>query len=124
MEEFFEKQVFCDQKIKVCNKEDSIILEIHQIILSSKSPVFYNIFMKKNWGNEKIITIETQVPLKLFKDFISLFYTENYTKIEGDTCITFLLLSNEYQVSSLIPVCINRVCENLKIDNCIEIWSC
>jgi hypothetical protein len=127
MEKFFEQSIFTDESITVVQNEtkDTQVFKIHQIILSSKSDVFFSIFSKRDWGNtqKEGIMIETNSSLEEFKLFLEMFYASTFDKINEENCLAMLILSNEYGYKPLSETCQKYVEKNLNTSNCFDIYS-
>ena len=128
MEKFFDESIFTDEVIKVINKEEEkeMILKVHRVILSSRSPVFFNTFKFKNWGKEEkeeIISIETQTPLKIFKQFIRLIYSQDYNLINEENILFFVQLSNQFECLEISEYCSLKIPDFVTIENCFQMLS-
>ena len=128
MEKFFDESIFTDEVIKVINKEEEkeMILKVHRVILSSRSPVFFNTFKFKNWGEEekeKIISLETQTPLKIFKQFIRLIYSQDFNLINEENILFFVQLSNQFECLEISEYCSLKIPDFVTIENCFQMLS-
>eukprot|EP01080_Neovahlkampfia_damariscottae_P000657 gene657-8158_t len=127
MENFFEESIFTDEEIIIINKETQKeeILKVHRVVLSSRSPVFYNTFKFKDWGekDEKMIKIEIETTIDIFKSFISLIYSQNFTKVNEENILFFVQLANQFECKEIKNYCLDKIIDYINFENSFQILS-
>ncbi|XP_033629990.1 BTB/POZ domain-containing protein 19-like [Asterias rubens] len=82
----------------------SSIFHAHKLILSSWSPVFKEMLLKRSNSDEPHVLEDDQEYEVIFSDFLKFMYTETI-EISKDTVYSFIKLSKKYEVDEICELC-------------------
>ncbi|XP_071797810.1 uncharacterized protein [Asterias amurensis] len=82
----------------------SSVFHAHKLILSSWSPVFKEMLLKRSNSDEPYVLEDAQEYEVIFSDFLKFMYTE-IIEISKDTVYSFHKLSNKYKVDEICELC-------------------
>jgi hypothetical protein len=119
-EESFQIYPWYDYKI-ICQDQVQCIFNCHKKVLCSDSELFKRMLQEKSvraTTSDKDVHIATQSS-KIIKKLLQFMYTgiENIELLD----LELLEAAIEYEISSLVTICVEHLKSNINLDNCIDL---